>query len=76
MSFHIGDHLVEMHLVTILVALFFAGIVILPVIRIIQRAGFSGWWTLLWFVPFLNVLGLWYFAFGPWPVLRKERGGA
>ena len=76
MSYQIGNQLVEMRLVAIGLALFFAGIMIVLVVRIIQRAGYSGSWTLLWFVPVLNVLALWYFAFGPWPILRKERHGA
>ena len=36
---------------------------VVPVWRIITKAGFSGTWTLLTFVPVLNFIMLWVFAF-------------
>jgi hypothetical protein len=76
MTLHIGDHLVELHLIpiTIVVLLSSAPIIlsIIATIRIIQRAGYSGWWILVTFVPILNVLAFWYFAFGPWPSIDPK----
>ncbi|WP_246785144.1 hypothetical protein [Bradyrhizobium sp. S69] len=46
---------------------------IVAVVRIVQRAGFSGWWTLLILVPVVNLAALWYFAFVEWPVTRQKR---
>lgn len=46
---------------------------ILPVVRIVQRAGFSGWWALITFIPVVNLLALWYFAFAQWPIMRPHR---
>ncbi len=43
-----------------------------PVSRILRRLGFSGWWTILAFIPWINVIGLWVVAFVRWP---KDREG-
>lgn len=40
---------------------------IVPGWRILQRAGFSGAWSLLVFVPFLGFLVPWVLAFVKWP---------
>lgn len=42
-------------------------------LRIIQKAGFSGWWVLALFVPVLNLVMLIVFAFAEWPVERRAR---
>jgi len=44
---------------------------VVPVWRIITKAGFSGAWTLLTFVPVLNFIMLWVFAFSTWPRDRR-----
>lgn len=41
-------------------------------IRIIQKAGYSGWWILVGLVPILNVVMFLVFAFSRWPVLRER----
>jgi hypothetical protein len=38
-----------------------------PVANILHRAGRSRWWTTLVFIPLLNLIGLWVFAFTRWP---------
>jgi hypothetical protein len=43
-----------------------------PIIRIIQRIGYSGWWVLLFFVPLGNVIGLWILAYGRWPAVPSK----
>jgi hypothetical protein len=42
-------------------------IVAVPVANILHRAGRSRWWTILAFVPLVNLIGLWVFAFTRWP---------
>jgi hypothetical protein len=42
-----------------------------PVARILRRSGRSGWWTIVAFVPLLNLIGLWVFAFSRWPKLER-----
>ena len=48
--------------------------VLVPVAQIIHKAGYSRLWILAWFVPLLNVIMLWVFAFSRWPV--EDRGMA
>jgi len=50
-----------------LILFFVFSIYIVPVWRIISKAGFSGAWSLLSFVPILNLIMLWVFAFSTWP---------
>ncbi|MCB7134961.1 DUF805 domain-containing protein [Cellulosimicrobium marinum] len=41
-------------------------------VRIIQKAGYSGWWILIALVPVVNVVMFLVFAFSRWPVLRER----
>ena len=52
-------------------ALLFA-LVALPIFRIVQRTGHSGWWGVLMFLPFANIIGLQILAYGRWPVLDRK----
>jgi hypothetical protein len=57
----------------------FSLIVLSPIIKVLRRTGYSEWWALLLFVPGLNIIGLWLFAYGRWPKLgspsRPTLGG-
>ena len=44
-------------------------IVGIPVARILQRTGRTGWWSVLAVIPLANLIGLWVFAFSRWPAL-------
>jgi hypothetical protein len=46
---------------------------LVPAARILKKAGYSGWLSLILFVPLLNLIMYWVFAFVTWPV---ERGTA
>jgi hypothetical protein len=48
-----------------------AVIFVYPVCRIVGKAGYSPAWGLLWFVPLVNLVMLWIFAFAEWPVQRR-----
>lgn len=39
--------------------------------RILEKAGFDGWWTLVLLAPVVNIIMIWFFAFNPWPNLPK-----
>ena len=61
------------------IAHFFIALVVLvillfPIVKILQKAGYSGWWVLLWFLPIGNLVALWIFAFADWPALRRAPG--
>jgi uncharacterized membrane protein YhaH (DUF805 family) len=40
-------------------------------VRIVQRAGYSGWWVLIMIVPIVNIVMMFVFAYGKWPVQTK-----
>ncbi len=44
---------------------------IVPLWRIVSKAGFPGAFALLAIIPLLNIVLLWVFAFIKWPVERK-----
>ena len=56
--------------IAILIVIFLV-IYFVPIVRIVQRTGHSGWWVLLAFIPFGNIIGLWLLGFGRWPALDK-----
>jgi len=50
-----------------LIVVFILASYIVPVWRILTKAGNSGAWSFLSFIPLLNVIMLWVFAFSRWP---------
>ena len=44
----------------------------IPVVKVLQKSGRSGWWALVWLVPGVNLVGFWVFAFTRWPALDKS----
>jgi hypothetical protein len=42
-------------------------------VRIIQKAGYSGWNVLWGLVPIVNIIMFFVFAFGDWPVTKRMR---
>jgi sugar phosphate permease len=46
---------------------------IIPIAKILQRAGFNPAWCALLLVPVVGVIGLYAFAFNTWPRLRDRR---
>lgn len=46
-------------LVVVLVVLIFG--------TVVKKAGFTRWWSLLLFVPIVNLIMIWIFAFSKWP---------
>jgi predicted PurR-regulated permease PerM len=51
-----------------------AALILYPIGRILQRIGFSPFWSVIVLVPFANLIGLWVVAVVPWP--REERAAA
>ena len=55
--------------------LIYLGVIILTVVawvKILSKAGYSGWWVLIGIVPLVNVIMFFVFAFSEWPVLRRQ----
>ena len=46
-------------------------LIIMPIWRICQRAGYPGWLGILVLFPLLNLALLYFLAFAEWPVNKK-----
>lgn len=60
----------------VLIALLIVGLILALVplwayVRIIRRAGYSGWWVLVGLVPIVNFVMFLVFAFKEWPIQRE-----
>jgi bacteriorhodopsin len=53
----------------LVVAGVFYALIIIPVARIMRRAGRSSYWSILALIPVVSFIGLWVFAFTRWPAL-------
>jgi hypothetical protein len=38
-----------------------------PIVRILNRVGYSPWWVIIVFIPIVNLIGLWALSFVYWP---------
>lgn len=53
------------------VALIYLAIVVaffMSTVRILNRLGYSGWWSVLALIPIVNVVGLWKLSKARWPI--------
>ena len=48
-------------------------VMIWAAVRIVQKAGYSGWNVLWYFIPIVGIIMFLIFAFGEWPVTRRLR---
>jgi uncharacterized membrane protein YhaH (DUF805 family) len=51
------------------------GIIAIPFILfvpILRKAGFSVWWSLCFFIPVIDIILVWVFAFIEWPVQKEH----
>jgi hypothetical protein len=55
----------------LLLAVVYIGLVLVPVMRILDRLGFNRWLALIALVPGGNVFGLWMLAFSKWPAVES-----
>ena len=56
--------------------LILAALIVLPFWRICTKAGYPGIMALLVFIPVVNLIFLYWFAFADWPGLGKGSGEA
>ncbi|MGC2012835.1 MAG: hypothetical protein WA693_17495 [Pseudolabrys sp.] len=45
-----------------LIFIFFIVVLGIPIARILTRIGYSKWWTIVYFIPFVNIVGIWILA--------------
>lgn len=56
--------------------LFFAvmvALILYPAGRILNRLGLSPFWSLLIFIPLVNLISLWVLAFSDWPAEKAKQ---
>jgi hypothetical protein len=46
---------------------------LIPFGQLLRRAGFNRWWLLLSFLPIINIVALWIFAYIRWPKDNEAR---
>jgi hypothetical protein len=47
--------------------LFWLAIVLLPFGKLLKRTGHHTLWSIVFIIPFVNIIALWIFAFKRWP---------
>src|SRR5580658_3230088 len=57
--------------VFLIVELFFFVVAIVAWVKIVSKAGYSGWWVLIGLVPLVGSIFVLVFAFSTWPVTRE-----
>jgi hypothetical protein len=57
----------ELLVIAVMIVLFW------PWAQIFSKAGYSRWLCLTVYVPLLNIIVLFWFAFADWPVLKRLR---
>lgn len=48
-------------------------LMMIPYWRIVAKAGYSGWLSLLMLIPLVNIVVLFIFAFSDWPLEQRAR---
>jgi uncharacterized membrane protein YhaH (DUF805 family) len=56
----------------VIVYLAVAVLMIVAWVKIISKAGYSGWWILIGLVPVVNLVMFLVFAFSRWPALESR----
>lgn len=46
---------------------------IIAAVKVVTKAGYSGWWVLIVLVPFVGFVMTLVFAFSEWPILREVK---
>jgi hypothetical protein len=57
--------------VFLIVELFFFVVAIMAWVKIISKAGYSGWWVLIGIVPLVGAIMFLVFAFSKWPIQER-----
>lgn len=68
-----GGALAGAAVVLLVVYLALIVISIVAAVKVVSKAGYSGWWVLVSVIPVVNFVMILVFAFSDWPVLREVR---
>ena len=61
------------HWLIVILEIWLAIIFWIAAVRVLNRTGYRGWWSLLILLPIINVIAFWRFSKASWPALN---GGA
>ncbi len=64
--------MMEPSMLMVIAVLAFAAFTMWLIVRILHKAGLSGWWGLITLLPVVNLIMLWVFAFTRWPALEPR----
>lgn len=72
-SLSIVGWIVSLFASLLFVAIFFPLLILWfwALVRVLNKMGYSGWWSLLTFIPPLALVALWVMAFSDWPSQRR-----
>lgn len=59
------------HWIIVLLAI---AVALVPFWKICVKAGFSGWLSIFFLVPIINLVALWVLAFSTWPNNKDKAG--
>ena len=59
-------------LLWLIMSVIFLIVAVWPIVRILHKAGYSGWWVLLTFIPVVAVIMIWIFSYARWPAMEDE----
>jgi hypothetical protein len=60
------------HWIVVLIYIAMIVLYFVSAVRILNRTGYSGFWSLIGLVPLLNIIMLWQFSKAEWPALRPQ----
>jgi hypothetical protein len=69
----VGEEMNILGVTELIVVVIIAIIILLPLWRICAKAGFSPWLGVLFFIPLVNLVLLYYLAFTKWPVQARNQ---
>jgi energy-coupling factor transporter transmembrane protein EcfT len=61
-------------LVVLIIELILVVAFVIAWVKILAKAGYSGAWVILGFIPFVNIVMFFVFAFSRWPALNRPSG--
>ena len=59
------------HWIVVLIYIAVIGAFFVSAVRILNRLGYSGWWSILVLIPIANVVGLWKLSKARWPIEKS-----
>jgi len=54
-----------------IVALLYVALILVPIMAVMRKAGYSRTWAIVFLIPLVNLIALWIFAFSNWPALKR-----